>query len=312
MRVLHLDTATEWRGGQQLLLRLARGMLSAGDDVAVACPVEGRLWHELGLAGVPRLPVPAGRSLQAAAVARRYRADVVVAHTSHAHTCGLAWRGVLVVHRWVDFPVSGGWKYRRPEAFAAVSPAVASILEAAGARRVRVVPGGADPLPDVAPAADAPDVLAVGARVPHKGHDVLAAAATRLPGVDVAVAGTGPLRPPGLRLLGHREDVPALLRGCRVFVMPSRSEGLGMAAVEALQAGVPVVASAVGGLPEVLGDAGILVAPGDPAALAAGIQQALDGRHPPPEHGRARVAARFTTARMVASSRALYAEALTG
>lgn len=310
MRVLHLDTATEWRGGQQLLLRLARGMAARGLDVAVACPASGRLWIELGRAGVERVPVPPGRSLRAAAVARAHRPDLLVAHTSHAHTCALAWRGPLVVHRWVDFPVSGGWKYRRPDAYAAVSEAVARILRGAGARGVSVVPGGADPLPEAAPAPDAPTVLAVGARVPHKGHDVLAAAAARLPGVDVGVAGEGPLRPAGLRLLGPREDVPALLRGCRVFVMPSRTEGLGMAAVEALQAGVPVVASAVGGLPEVVGDAGILVPPGDPEALAAGIRRALAGDHPGGERGRARVAARFTTAAMVAGSVALYTTTL--
>ena len=133
-----------------------------------------------------------------------------------------------------------------------------------------------------------------------------------LPGVDIGVAGAGPLRPAGLRLLGAREDIPALLRGCRVFVMPSRTEGLGMAAVEALQAGVPVVASAVGGLPEVVGDAGILVPPGDPAALAAAIRRALSGDHPAPALGHARVADRFTTARMVAGSRALYASVLAG
>lgn len=310
MRVLHLDTATEWRGGQQLLLRLARGMRDAGEDVAVGCPTVGRLWAELGAAGIERVAVPPGRSLRATVVARAHGAELLVAHTSHAHTCGLAWRGPLVVHRWVDFPVSGGWKYRRPEAYAAVSEAVAAVLRAAGAPRVVVVPGGADPLATSPPAVDAPEVLAVGARVHHKGHDVLAAAAALLPGLDVGIAGDGPLRPPGLRFLGPRDDVPALLRGCRVFVMPSRTEGLGMAAVEALQAGVPVVASAVGGLPEVLGDAGILVPPGDPNALAAGISRALSGDHPPAALGRARVAERFTTDRMVAGSRALYASVL--
>lgn len=120
------------------------------------------------------------------------------------------------------------------------------------------------------------------------------------------------MRPPGLRLLGPREDVPALLRGCRVFVMPSRTEGLGMAAVEALQAGVPVVASDVGGLPEVVGDAGILVPPGDAPALAAAIRRALDGDHPPARLGQQRVARRFSTAAMVDGSRALYAAVLGG
>ena len=285
-------------------------MLALGDDVVVACPASGRLWRELGTSGVPRIAVPAGRSIRAALTVRRHAADVVVAHTSHAHACALAWPGPLAVHRWVDFPVSGGWKYRRPDGWAAVSGPVREILRASGARNVRVVAGGVDPLPACGPAPDAPAVLAVGARVHHKGHDVLAAAARRLPGVDVGVAGDGPIQPEGLRLLGTREDVPALRRGCRVFVMPSRSEGLGLAAIEALQAGVPVVASAVGGLPEAVGDAGILVPPGDPVALADAIRRALDGEHPQAARGIARVAARFTTERMVTESRALYAAAV--
>lgn len=306
MKVLHVDTATEWRGGQALLLRLASGLQAHGLDIEVACPAGSPLATRLRAAGVRVLDVAAGRSLCTAASIARMGKDLVVAHTSHAHDCCLAWGGPLVVHRWVDFPVSGGWKYRRPDGWCAVSGAVAQILEDGGARNVHVVPGGADPLPDAAPALDAPEVLAVGARVPHKGHDVLAAAARKLPGVDIAVAGGGPLVPIGLRMLGHREDIPALLRGCKVFVMPSRTEGLGMAAVEALQAGVPVVASDVGGLPEVVGDAGILVPPEDPDALAEGIRRALAGDHPPPAVGQARVAERFTTDAMVEGALAVY------
>jgi glycosyltransferase involved in cell wall biosynthesis len=306
MKVLHVDTSTEWRGGQSLLVRLAAGLRDRGVEVEVACPEGSPLAAGLRERGVQVLDVAAGRSLCTAASIARMGKDLVVAHTSHAHDCSLAWGGPLVVHRWVDFPVSGGWKYRRPDGWCAVSGAVGQILEDAGARNVHVVPGGADPLPAAAPAPDAPTVLAVGARVHHKGHDVLAAAARHLPGVDVGVAGAGPLVPLGLRMLGQRDDIPALLRGCRVFVMPSRSEGLGMAAVEALQAGVPVVASDVGGLPEVVGDAGILVPPEDPIALAEGIRRALAGDHPPPDLGRRRVAARYTTDRMVDGALAVY------
>jgi glycosyltransferase involved in cell wall biosynthesis len=299
LRVLHVDTERGWRGGQHLLLRLARGMRAAHVDARVACPPEGRLWAALAEAGVPRVAIPVGRSARTVWALRSAEADVVVTHTSHALTCAMAWSGPLVGYRWVDFPVSGGLKYQRPQAWCAVSGAVQDILVAAGCRGVRVVPGGADPLPEVAPAADGPTVLAVGARVHHKGHDVLADAASRLPGVDIGVAGDGPLRPSGLRLLGPRDDVPALLAAAQVFVHPSRTEGLGMALVEALQAGVPVVASEVGGIPEVVGDTAILVPPEDPAALADALRRALRGHHPPPDLGRARVAARFTTARMV-------------
>jgi glycosyltransferase involved in cell wall biosynthesis len=306
VRVLHVDTATEWRGGQQLLLRLARGMAEAGEDVSVACPEAGRLWLELGRLGLPRLAVPAGRSPLTPLRLAAARPDLLVAHTSHAHTCCLFAGLPLIVHRWVDFTPSGGWKYRRPEGYVACSEAVAAQLRAAGGRGVTVVYGGVDPLPPAAPAADGPMVLAVGARVAHKGHDVLAAAAALLPGLDVGVAGEGPLRPPGLRWLGERGDVPALLAAARVFVMPSRSEGQGMAVVEAMLAGVPVVASAVGGIPEVLGETGLLVPPGDAPALARALQRALAGDHPDPALARGRALALFTTARMVEGAVAAY------
>jgi glycosyltransferase involved in cell wall biosynthesis len=76
-----------------------------------------------------------------------------------------------------------------------------------------------------------------------------------------------------LRFLGHVDDVPALLAALDVVVVPSLREGFGLSVVEAMACGRPVVASEVGGIPEVVGkwDNAILVPPGDPQALAAGI-----------------------------------------
>lgn len=310
-----MDSATEWRGGQMLLLRLATAQRRAGLQVAVACPEAGRLWAELGHAGVPRLDIPPGPSPRAALRIWAAGAALHVAHTSHAHGACAPLPTPLVVHRWVDHPPRASWKYRRPEAYAACTEAVARLLRAVGCRRVAVVPGGADPPLPGPPAPDAPDVIALGAAVPDKGHDVLAAAAAALPGLRFAVAGPGTAASPwcrgALRGLGLREDTTALLRGAQVLAQPSRREGLGMAVVEAMAVGTPVVASAVGGLPEVLEGVGILVPPDDPWALIAGIQAALAL---PPERRRAaqaRAAARYSTAAMVEAATALY-EAVLG
>jgi glycosyltransferase involved in cell wall biosynthesis len=81
-----------------------------------------------------------------------------------------------------------------------------------------------------------------------------------------------------VRFLGWRDDVPRILRALDLYVQPSLTEGLPLAVVEAAAAGLPIVASEVGGIPEIIthGRDGLLVPPGDPNALAAAIQKLLD------------------------------------
>lgn len=310
--VLHVDTATEWRGGQVQLLALVRGMVKRGWEVSVACPPDGRLWNELAFLGARRLAIAPGVSARTSWTARQAEVDLVAAHTSHAHTVCTVVDKPLVVHRRVDFEISGGWKYNRPAAYIAVSEAVAGVLRRAGVAQVAVVPDGVAPLPPMEPAPDGPTVLAVGARVAHKGHRVLSEAAVELEGVDIGVAGEGPLTYPGLRYLGFRPDISALLAAAEVFVHPSLEEGMGQAVVEAMLAGVPVVASATGGIPEVLGDTGLLVPPGDAGALAHGIARALSGDRPPTALARERALKLFTVDRMVEGTIAVYERVIKG
>jgi glycosyltransferase involved in cell wall biosynthesis len=187
-----------------------------------------------------------------------------------------------------------------------VSEDVARAARAAApakAGSVIVMPVGADPTP-VRPAeaaaareqlgleAGRPLVVGVGRLDPQKGFDVLVEATARMNGASppiVVICGEGParsdledrIRALGLggqvRLLGNRQDAKALIAAADAFCMPSRWEGSPLALHEALAAGRPVVAAAVGGIPELLtfGQAGLLVPPEDPGALAAAVGRIL-------------------------------------
>ncbi|MEY9967473.1 glycosyltransferase involved in cell wall biosynthesis [Streptacidiphilus sp. MAP12-16] len=135
---------------------------------------------------------------------------------------------------------------------------------------------------------DRPIVLAVGRLVPQKNFHLLLDAASGWRGGEeplLLIAGEGPehgalrarIKAEKLRarLLGHRSDVPELLAAADLVVISSRWEARSLVAQEALRAGVPVVATAVGGLPELVGDAAVLVPPGDPTALAAAVSGLL-------------------------------------
>jgi glycosyltransferase involved in cell wall biosynthesis len=170
-----------------------------------------------------------------------------------------------------------------------------------------------------------PLLVAVGNLYPVKDHATLLRAAALLPDVRVAIAGRGQeesrLRDLAgelglgdrLHLLGLRDDVERVLAAADVLVQPSHSEGLPLAVLEAMGAGLPVVATRVGGVPEAVLDSetGRLVAPGDPEALAAALRGILADRERAAAlgaagHGRAR--AEFSVEAMLQRYVAIYGE----
>lgn len=205
--------------------------------------------------------------------------------------------------------------------------------------RIRIIANGAYAAPAEGPSLPRPAglpvgrplLLAVGNLYPVKGHRYLVSALARLlpkyPGIELAIAGRGDeesalraqARAEGVadrvHLLGLRDDVGALLAAADLFVHPSLAEGLPLAVLEAMFAGRPVVASAVGDLPTVLarGSAGRLVPAGDPVALALGIDDLLKDpgyARSLADRARARAGAEYTIARMVDRYEALYLRVL--
>ncbi len=165
-----------------------------------------------------------------------------------------------------------------------------------------------------------------------KGLDVLVAAAAMVvkscPESVFVVVGDGPLRAELERqaqalgvarsfvFLGERRDVARLLRAFDVFVLPSVSEGMPVTILEAMDAATPVIATRVGGVPELVddGETGLLVPPRDPEALGAAILRLLESprlRADMGERGRERVARHFSAERMVTSTDLLFRRLLT-
>ncbi|HEV3351762.1 MAG TPA: glycosyltransferase family 4 protein [Acidimicrobiales bacterium] len=224
---------------------------------------------------------------------------------------------------------------RTASAVIAVSRAAAEGLPTA--REVEIVPNAVDPAafaaPAPAPASAEGFHLACAARLtPEKGIDVLVRATALLrqdfPDLQVLVLGgtqagheaygeelvrlAGDLGVDSAVCLKGFVDQPfRSWAGSRVYVQPSRREGFGLAVAEAMASGLPVVATAVGGLTDVLdgGRAGVLVAPDDPRALADGIKALLDDPARAERlaaAGRARAATEYTVDAMVDRVEAVY------
>lgn len=250
----------------------------------------------------------------------RHRPEVVHAHDAHSlMPLAVAARLVrprpaVVGHRRVDFPIRGHalsrWKYSRgPDRLIAISERVREVLVEGGvpASRVALIPSGitleTPPVPEGPPLrerigapAGAPVVLTIASLADYKDHPTLVEAAARLaprePMTRWAVCGAGGLLEPiraeverrgldgRLRYLGFVPGARGLLPQADVFCLSSKTEGLGTSVLDAMAAGVPVAATAGGGIPEMIEHqvTGLLAPVGDGAALAAAVDRLLDDR----------------------------------
>jgi glycosyltransferase involved in cell wall biosynthesis len=252
--------------------------------------------------------------------ARRLDADLV-----HAHWLPAGWVAArsgkpYVVQVWgTDIEVA-----RRAPALArgvlqgarlviAASNELADSARALGAQEVRVIPSGVDLPAQVGEEADPPEVLYAGRLSPEKGVLELVEAAD---GLNLVVAGDGPLRArvPGAQGFVPHDELQQLYARAAVVVCPSRREGFGVACLEAMAHGRPVVATAVGGLRDLVvdGETGVVVPPRDPGALRSALERLLadpELRRRLGAAGRQRARERFSWASVTDATLAAYAEA---
>jgi glycosyltransferase involved in cell wall biosynthesis len=287
--------------------------------------------------------------LALAGLLRRERPAAVLLHDPHAVSaalvaCRLAHRAALVAVRRVDFPLRGPFsraKYAACDRVIVASRAIGSVVEAGGVRgeRLRLVyegvpdrvaaGGGREALEALGVPAGVPVVGNVAALTGHKDHATLVEAMAllreRLPEARLVIAGEGELRPAleaqvrdrglGDRVVfaGFRHDLDRLLPAFSAFCLSSRLEGLGTSLLDAMAFGLPVVATAAGGIPEAVEDGvtGRVVPPRDPGALAAALADVLadEGRRRAyGAAGRRRFLERFTADHMVDETLRVVAE----
>jgi glycosyltransferase involved in cell wall biosynthesis len=351
LKILHIDPERNWGGGEAQVLGLLTYLSRKGHRSDLLTHPGGRLFERSASLDVRRLslvarndfdlrPVPNLRRL-----IREERYDIVHLHTKRAHTLSL-WlpRGAqypqYLVTRRMDYPVAKSWYTRllynrRVDGVVAISRVIENLLVAAGVEpaRIRLIHSGIDAerferCADGQAGLDREPVVGMVAVLEErKGHRYLleAAAEVKRRGhrIRYLIAGDGPLRrqleelvrtlnlQDEVRLCGFVADTPAFLSQIDIFILPSLYEGLGVAVLEAMAAGKPVIASAVGGLPELVVDAvtGILVAPKDVAGFAGAIARLAGDRSLAREMGRngaARARAEFSLEAMAAKNEAFY------
>ncbi|WP_345796691.1 glycosyltransferase family 4 protein [Castellaniella sp. MT123] len=345
MRILQLNLEKGWRGGERQTLFTLQGLQAAGHQVALAARSGGPLAQRAQAAGIPVFPCAGGAALARLLLAQRRSYDVIHAQTAQSMSLLAVLRpvlrGALVFTRRTAFDAPGrarrqSWKWARADALVAISAAAAAAPRALGLA-VEVIPSAVQPVapdpdrvealrrqfglagrrvlvtaaalsPEKDPAtlieavsilrADFPDVLCL-----HCGADGAAADAAR---AQVAALGLQD----HYRFAGFQPHVADALAAAEVYVSSSRFEALGTSVLDACLAGLPVVATDVGGHREILDpDRGLLAPAGDARALARHLGWVLT--HPQPARDmaartQAMVAREFAVPTMVARYESLY------
>jgi glycosyltransferase involved in cell wall biosynthesis len=357
LKILHIDPERNWGGGEAQVLGLLSYLVERGHCNDLLTHPGGRLFQKSQRLEVETMPLVIRNDLDLRPVPKLRRLirqrdyDLVHLHTKRAHALSLwlshsAPRPQYVVTRRMDYPESKGWYTRclynrKVDGVIAISAKIAELLLEAGVERerIRLIRGGTDPRPfdrAVRTRELYPERMVVGVAAvleERKGHRFLLEAAGRLKArgyrIDYRIAGEGSLKKTleqtalqlgleeDVKLLGFVSDMPGFLADVDIVVLPSLFEGLSVSVLEAMAAGKAVIASRVGGLPEVVvdGTTGFLVTPGDVEGLANAIAKLTGDRvriREMGQKGKERLNQNFTQERMARENEEYYYNLLDG
>ena len=309
MKIITVLRSLKSGGAERHALQLMRGLRARGHEALYAGPMRGWLGQAVRAEGFGGIDLPFSglydlpSMLRLARHARRERADLIHGHlTRGAWYAGWAARLAGLPNVATAHSDNAGKHFGRADRIIAVSQAVADFLCRCGYEpgRIRMVHHG---IADIAAGLplrastrrslgvddDTPCLLMVARIVAAKGHDTALRALARLKAQPWTLLLAGDHRidlgpqiqalamqlgiADRVRFLGLREDVPALMAAADVLLAPSRREALSLTLLEACACSLPVIASRVGGIAEVIehGVSGLLVPPDDDEALAASL-----------------------------------------
>ncbi len=358
-RVLHLQKVAGISGSEAHLLSLLPRLREHGWDVRMLMLHE----HEPGAWDFARALTDRGVPLDAISLRRdvdpiafvhlagyltRHRPQILHTHLVHADAYGQM--AGMLTRVPVRFSTKHGFnEFREGRAFALGDRTVASLAhvhiaisrglarylaQTEGFREesFEIVHYGITPNGEPKPySGEVPRLLCVGRLIPIKGHIVLlrafAAAKEEIPGLELEIAGRGPLEPAlralarelgiadAVRFLGYVAPIQGAIERSAIVVVPSMGEGFGMVALEAMERSRPVIAAEIGGLGELVrhGETGLLVDPGEAEPLRAAISELAGNLERAAEMGRAgrkRALLEFLEDRCVDRTELLYRSAL--
>jgi Glycosyl transferases group 1/Glycosyltransferase Family 4 len=300
LRIVHIDTGKELRGGQYQVLLLLQALREASISQLLLAHNHSPLFETALKSGFAVQPA----NLKAVWIESRRSETLVHAHDARSHSqAAIASAAPFVVSRRVAFPVNRSaasrMKYRRAKRYLAVSNHVAEQLILAGVppEKIDVVYDAVGEIPPLADWHSHAPLVALATVDPQKGRDLAERSA------QVA-----------RRPVVFSDDLAADLTNASAIIYISRSEGLGSAVLLAMSLGVPVIASAVGGLPEIVihQETGLLTSNSE-TAIALSVRR-LFAEPELAEHMRrtahARVIAEFSSARLLERTLACYRRAL--